>query len=188
MNWSGSGLSSTVVQKVDWSPDKMSRRCLFFGFALLCCFAAEALHDVPASSNSTNSTETGTSPVMVPVSECGREPHHEFAHVEQRNLTFLKYRCNDGTEPVSFPTVVCYSDKTWSKLPVCRGTCVLYAADYQHFVKMIGTDFLSEGDTRPFWCDEEDHVSYLSCVNGTVTRTECCHLAFSVKWCEKMND
>ncbi|KAM3604804.1 uncharacterized protein V6R79_016378 [Siganus canaliculatus] len=126
------------------------------------------------TASSTGSAEKDTSPVMIPVRQCGREPNHGFAYVEQRTVVSLKYRCIDHTEPVSFATVVCYSDKTWSKLPVCRGTCVLDPDDHKD-VRIPGNQFLWEDQQIPFLCVQEDHVSLFRCVNGRITRTQCCH-------------
>lgn len=57
---------------------------------------------------------------FISANDCGPNPIIPYAVVEvERN--YLRYRCDDYHTLVGSDTVVCHSDRSWSRQPVCKG-------------------------------------------------------------------
>ncbi|XP_049895778.1 keratin, type II cytoskeletal 2 epidermal-like, partial [Epinephelus moara] len=72
-------------------------------------------------------------------------------------------------------TVVCYSDGTWSQLPICKEAfCVLDPAEHvgANF-RLSGVEYLKEGEEKHIPCIQQDYSSRVQCTNGKINFTQC---------------
>ncbi|KAG7239068.1 hypothetical protein INR49_030220, partial [Caranx melampygus] len=57
----------------------------------------------------------------ISVSKCGTHPTIEHGDIVEVDAMFLRIRCNASYNLVGPEKVVCYTDGTWSQLPICQG-------------------------------------------------------------------
>ncbi|XP_078029311.1 coagulation factor XIII B chain-like [Epinephelus lanceolatus] len=129
------------------------------------------------SSTTSGSTDRDSGPTFRPVDDCGAYPYIPNSDVVQKDRMFLKYQCKAFHTLVGEATVACYSDRTWSPLPVCKETfCVLDPAqDPLPNVKLSRVEYLKEGERKHFPCVWRDYSRLVQCTNRRITTTGCCH-------------
>ncbi|XP_078029312.1 complement factor H-like isoform X1 [Epinephelus lanceolatus] len=128
------------------------------------------------SSTTSGSTDRDSGPTFRPVDDCGAYPYIPNSDVVQKGRMFLKYQCKAFHTLVGEATVACYSDRTWSPLPVCKETfCVLDPAQNPlPNVQLSRVEYLKEGERKHFPCIWYDYSRRVQCTNGRITTTGCC--------------
>ncbi|XP_073347936.1 complement factor H-like isoform X2 [Pagrus major] len=127
------------------------------------------------SSTTSDSNGRDSRPSFIEIFHCGPYPTIANGAVVEAERNYLKYGCADYHTLVGSDTVVCYSDGTWSQLPVCEEeSCVLNPARYRD-LKLSRLQRLREGEGRRFSCVWDYYISDVWCINGVITHTQCCN-------------
>ncbi|XP_073347934.1 complement factor H-like isoform X3 [Pagrus major] len=124
------------------------------------------------SSTSSDSNGRDSRPSFTDIFRCGPYPTIANGAVVKAERMYLKYGCADYHTLVGSDTVVCYSDGTWSQLPVCKEeSCVLNPARYRDF-KLSGFQRLGEREARHIPCIWDHYYSRVQCINGAITHSQ----------------
>ncbi|XP_036941259.1 complement factor H-like isoform X2 [Acanthopagrus latus] len=125
------------------------------------------------SSTTSDSNGSDSRPSFLPINNCGRYPDVPYAAVEAGQMN-LRYRCDEYHTLVGLDTVVCHSDRSWSKLPDCKEkSCVLNPARYP-LLQLSGLQHLT-GAWKRFDCIWSGYYTYVMCLNGEITAGRCCN-------------
>ncbi|XP_049453914.1 complement decay-accelerating factor transmembrane isoform-like isoform X1 [Epinephelus fuscoguttatus] len=127
------------------------------------------------SSSTSGSNERTSRPQITTVDHCGAYPNVPNGDVVERDQTYIKFQCNAFYTQVGLGTVVCYSDGTWSQLPICKEAfCVLDPAEHvgANF-RLSGVEYLKEGEEKHIACIQQDYSSRVQCTNGKIHFTQC---------------
>nr|XP_033505919.1 complement factor H-like isoform X1 [Epinephelus lanceolatus] len=127
------------------------------------------------SSSTSGSNERTSRPQITTVDHCGAYPNVPNGDVVERYRTYIKFQCNAFYTQVGLGTVVCYSDGTWSQLPICKEAfCVLDPAEHvgANF-RLSGVEYLKEGEEKHIPCIQQDYSSRVQCTNGKIHFTQC---------------
>ncbi|XP_078029310.1 complement factor H-related protein 1-like [Epinephelus lanceolatus] len=125
--------------------------------------------------STSGSLERNPKPLFTTVDHCGAYPNVPNGDVVERDQTFLKFQCSAFYTQVGLGTVVCYSDGTWSQLPICKEAfCVLDPAEHvgANF-RLSGVEYLKEGEEKHIPCIQQDYSSRVQCTNGKINFTQC---------------
>ncbi|XP_023251194.1 complement factor H-related protein 1-like, partial [Seriola lalandi dorsalis] len=113
------------------------------------------------------------------INNCGRYPTVENGDVVETADMFLRFRCNSFYRRVGPEKVMCFTDGTWSEIPMCEAAfCSLDTTEYPDLIP-DGIKFIKDGDrvelkcVKKHWRWVSDHYSLVQCVNGTVELTRC---------------
>ncbi|XP_036941257.1 complement factor H-like [Acanthopagrus latus] len=125
------------------------------------------------SSTTSDSNGSDSRPSFLPINNCGRYPFVPYAAVEAGRMN-LRYRCDEYHTLVGLDTVVCHSDRSWSKLPDCKEkSCVLNPARYP-LLQLSGFQHLT-GAWKHFHCIWPGYYTFVMCDNGEITTGQCCN-------------
>ncbi|XP_070700925.1 complement factor H-related protein 1-like [Pempheris klunzingeri] len=128
------------------------------------------------SSTTSGSNDRNSRPIFDTVDRCGALPHVPHGVVVQQDRRFLRYQCNDYYTRVGLDTVVCYSDGSWSQLPVCEDAfCVLDPANVPSVVRPSGREYFKEGERKYVHCMWDYFSAGAHCIQGRMYFTRCCH-------------
>ncbi|XP_061550431.1 complement receptor type 2-like [Phycodurus eques] len=129
------------------------------------------------SGTTSDRTESTSSPMTVAVVNCGSYPKVKNGDVVRRTEMFLKYACNGFYKRVGPEKVMCYNNNTWSTLPTCKEAfCQLDLDEYTNYkFQESGTIILKERETKSVACIWENFSSRITCAQGKVRLTQCCH-------------
>ncbi|XP_049889335.1 complement factor H-like isoform X8 [Epinephelus moara] len=125
--------------------------------------------------STSGSLERNPKPLFTTVDHCGAYPNVPNGDVVERDQMFLKFQCSAFYTQVGLGTVVCYSDGTWSQLPICKEAfCVLDPAEHvgANF-RLSGVEYLKEGEEKHIPCIQQDYSSRVQCTNGKINFTQC---------------
>ncbi|XP_029970414.1 complement factor H-like isoform X2 [Salarias fasciatus] len=122
-----------------------------------------------------SSDPTGSSgPMITRISACGRGlPVIPNGDVVERAAMYLKYQCQNYYKLVGSETVHCFSDGTWSALPVCQDAfCKVNTALYRD-LRPSAPQFMKEGERKTFHCVEQYYIAEATCKDGVVQMSAC---------------
>lgn len=91
------------------------------------------------------STVLSITSFFISANNCGLYPTIQYAVVKAEPM-YLRYRCDDYHTLVGLDTVVCQSNRWWSRRPVCKGMNKTMPLFYYFFPKS-----LSESVTKYFY-------------------------------------
>ncbi|XP_042353683.1 complement factor H-like isoform X2 [Plectropomus leopardus] len=128
------------------------------------------------SSTTSASNERDSRPLVTSVNHCGAHPKVSHGDVVQKNQMYLKYQCSAFYKLTGPDTVVCYSDGSWSELPICKEAfCVIDPAQYRvNGVQLSGVEYIKEGENKYIPCIWHNTSSHVKCTNGILHYTQCC--------------
>lgn len=129
----------------------------------------------PTCRAASSSGSAGSSGPMIRTEVCGRiPPAIQNGVIVQRSPFSLTYQCNQFYKLVGVETVVCYSDGSWSPLPVCQDAfCVLDPALYSE-LKLSATQFIKEGASLDVPCQDRYLTAVVECTNNALQVSKCC--------------
>eukprot|EP00063_Salmo_salar_P069637 XP_014044472.1 PREDICTED: zinc finger protein AEBP2-like isoform X1 [Salmo salar] len=133
-----------------------------------------------ASPNVRPSARPQPSGPFLPVDSCGEKPtvdNGDFISDSDRNRMALTFKCINYYKLVGPEQVMCHSDKTWSKLPICKAPCTIDKRTF-YLLDLKKDMFVKEGESQTFLCKETDYwkkpfVADVRCLNGDVTTGSC---------------
>ncbi|XP_029582189.1 complement factor H isoform X2 [Salmo trutta] len=152
-----------------------------------------------ASSNVRPSARPQPSGPFLPVDRCGEKPtvdNGDFISDSDRNRMALTFKCINYYQLVGPEQVMCHSDQTWSKLPICKAPCTIDQRTF-YLLDLKKDMFVKEGESQTFLCKKTDtwerpFVADVRCLNGEVTSDRCtlgCKLdARSYYWLDLIQD
>ncbi|KAF7661343.1 hypothetical protein LDENG_00263650 [Lucifuga dentata] len=114
------------------------------------------------------------------ISRCGHKPLIQNGEIVETGEMFLKYQCANFYKLEGPEEVQCYSDGTWSQLPICKETfCAVDTTTYSWLKAFFGVKYVRDGEKVRFECEKLakwwfDHYSVGQCTNGRMTFSKCC--------------
>ncbi|XP_039458690.1 complement factor H-like isoform X2 [Oreochromis aureus] len=132
-----------------------------------------------ASSSTSDSNNRDSRPMLMNVQSCGARPYIENAVIVEEGPMYLKYQCNRYYKLAGPEAVSCYSDAHWSKLPTCEEAfCVVDPARYARYgLVKSSSEYMREGETKPFPCTTKDYYINVRCTNRRIFLSTCCPTA-----------
>ncbi|XP_061903069.1 complement factor H-like [Entelurus aequoreus] len=133
--------------------------------------------DAGSATTSGSSSSSSSTPLKVPVDNCGAYPRLSNGDVVRKRDMSLKYACNSFYKRVGPEIVVCYDDGTWSKVPTCKEAfCEVDLDQYANYnIQESGTIILKDRESREVPCVWRYYTSRILCTQGSVSVTKCCH-------------
>ncbi|CAI5641784.1 unnamed protein product [Oreochromis niloticus] len=131
------------------------------------------------SSSTSDSNNRDSRPMLMNVQSCGARPYIENAVIVEEGPMYLKYQCNRYYKLAGPEAVSCYSDAHWSKLPTCEEAfCVVDPARYAGYgLVKTSSEYMREGETKPFPCTTKDYYINVRCTNRRIFLSTCCPTA-----------
>ncbi|XP_038574396.1 complement factor H-related protein 1-like isoform X7 [Micropterus salmoides] len=132
---------------------------------------------VGGSSATSGSNDRDSQPAFMSIDHCGEHPNVPNGDVVQVNRMSLKYQCNAFYTRVGSDTVTCYSDGSWSDLPICKEAfCVVDHTRHRwDNFQLSGVEYIKEGEKKTFPCIYSSWSRVFQCINGRIHFTDCCH-------------
>ncbi|XP_038574395.1 complement factor H-like isoform X6 [Micropterus salmoides] len=129
------------------------------------------------SSATSGSNDRDSQPAFMSIDHCGEHPNVPNGDVVQVNRMSLKYQCNAFYTRVGSDTVTCYSDGSWSDLPICKEAfCVVDHTRHRwDNFQLSGVEYIKEGEKKTFPCIYSSWSRVFQCINGRIHFTDCCH-------------
>ncbi|XP_053294457.1 complement factor H isoform X1 [Pleuronectes platessa] len=122
-----------------------------------------------------SSSTSANRPLFTSIEHCGKHPIVPNGVVVEEKPMYLKFKCQAFYKQVGEDTVVCFSDGSWSKVPVCQDAfCVLEPGYYDQSSKVSLAMYIKEGETKHIPCPWEDWSVAVHCSNRRITHTRCC--------------
>ncbi|CAB1427101.1 unnamed protein product [Pleuronectes platessa] len=122
-----------------------------------------------------SSRTSANRPLFTSIEHCGKHPIVPNGVVVEEEPMYLKFKCQAYYKQVGEDTVVCYSDGSWSKVPVCQDAfCVLEPGYYDQSSKVSLAMYIKEGETKHIPCPWVDWSVAVHCSNRRITHTRCC--------------
>ncbi|XP_038574398.1 complement factor H-related protein 5-like isoform X1 [Micropterus salmoides] len=135
------------------------------------------------SSATSGSNDRDSQPAFMPIDHCGEHPNVPNSDVVQVNQMSLKYQCNAFYTRVGSDTVTCYSDGSWSDLPICKEAfCVVDHTRHRwDNFQLSGVEYIKEGEKKTFPCTSSNWSRVFQCIEGRIHYTSCCHY-YVIQW------
>ncbi|XP_038574405.1 complement factor H-like [Micropterus salmoides] len=132
---------------------------------------------VGGSSATSGSNDRDSQRAFMSIDHCGEHPNVPNSDVVQVNRMSLKYQCNAFYTQVGSDTVTCYSDGSWSDLPICKEAfCVVDHTRHRwDNFQLSGVEYIKEGEKKTFPCIYSSWSRVFQCINGRIHYTSCCH-------------
>ncbi|XP_057713056.1 complement factor H-like [Corythoichthys intestinalis] len=129
------------------------------------------------SGSTSDKTDSTSAPLVTDVDNCGPYPKVSNGDVVRKKTMSLRYACNGFYKRVGPETVVCYNNGTWSTLPTCKEAyCQIDLDEYSNYnFQESGTIILKDRETKSIQCVWAYYTSQITCINGKVRVTQCCH-------------
>ncbi|XP_062261055.1 complement factor H-like isoform X2 [Platichthys flesus] len=123
-----------------------------------------------------SSSTSANRPLLTTIEHCGTHPIVPNGVVVEEQRMYLKFKCQAFYKQVGEGTVTCFSDGSWSEVPVCEEAfCVLKPGYYDRSSKVSVAMYINEGEMKHIPCVWRDWSVAVRCFNRTITHTRCCH-------------
>ncbi|XP_042353681.1 complement factor H-related protein 1-like isoform X2 [Plectropomus leopardus] len=151
--------------------------------SIMCIFGNWTEGPTCISSSTSGSKERDSTTLITTVDNCGAYPVVSNGDVVEKDQNFLKYQCNAFYKLAGSDTVACYSDGSWSQLPICKEAfCVLDPAEHDEAsFRLSGVEYLKDGEEKDIPCIQQDHSSRVQCTNGKLFYNKCAEKAGSAE-------